>query len=314
MVLCSKRLTRFCGDRNLPLAIWKAMATTMMPRRTGRTPLSPLRMRCQPGAQVLTQGLGEELRGDLGGGGAAVAAVRSTGSAGPARRRRSAGRSLSQPWLRRSPRRRRRPAACGDARSSRPGGHVLDDALPVEAGHRSLGHHPAEVEHGDPVGHLEDVVEVVGDHHHRQAVVAEAAHQVEDHPGLDHAQGGGGLVEEDHLGVPHHRLGDRHRLALPSRERGHRLADGAHRGHPQAAQRLGRGPLHGVLVEQPAAEPLPAQEHVLDDVEVVGQGEVLVDGLDAQARRRPGWCGCAPAGPRRRSARGRSGGPRRCSG
>jgi len=32
------------------------------------------------------------------------------------------------------------------------------------------------VEDGDPVGHLEDVVEVVGDHHHRQAVVTEAAH------------------------------------------------------------------------------------------------------------------------------------------
>ena len=41
--------------------------------------------------------------------------------------------------------------------------------------------------------------------------------------------------------------------------------------------------LHGILVEQPAAEPLAAQEHVLDDVQVVGEGQVLVDGLDAQA-------------------------------
>ena len=134
----------------------------------------------------------------------------------------------------------------------------------------------------------EDIVEVVGDHHHGQTAVAEAAHQVEHHPGLHHAERRGGLVEEDHLGVPHHRLGDRDRLALATRERRHRLADGAHRGHPQAAQGLRRRPLHGILVEQTAPEPLPAQEHVLDDVEVVGQGEVLVHGLDAETGRVPG--------------------------
>ena len=44
-VLCSKRLTRFCGDRNFEFAIWKLMATTTMARTTGRTPLLPLRTR-----------------------------------------------------------------------------------------------------------------------------------------------------------------------------------------------------------------------------------------------------------------------------
>ena len=36
------------------------------------------------------------------------------------------------------------------------------------------------------------------------------------------------------------------------------------------------------------SEPFPSEEHVLDDVEVVGQGKVLVHGLDAELRRLPG--------------------------
>src|SRR5215831_4176501 len=43
--LCSNRLTKFCGDRNVGFAIWKLTATTTMARTTGRTPLSPLRTR-----------------------------------------------------------------------------------------------------------------------------------------------------------------------------------------------------------------------------------------------------------------------------
>src|SRR6516165_5392002 len=45
MVLCSNRLTRFSGDRNVGFAIWKLTATTTMARTTGRTPLSPPRTR-----------------------------------------------------------------------------------------------------------------------------------------------------------------------------------------------------------------------------------------------------------------------------
>src|SRR5215472_16720934 len=44
-VLCSKRLTRFCDDRNFEFAIWKLTATTTMARTTGRTPLLPPRTR-----------------------------------------------------------------------------------------------------------------------------------------------------------------------------------------------------------------------------------------------------------------------------
>ena len=47
-------------------------------------------------------------------------------------------------------------------------------------------------------------------------------------------------------------------------------------------QRPGRHLLHRVLVEDEAALLLAAEEHVLDDVEVVAEREVLVDDLDAQ--------------------------------
>src|SRR5215472_4163187 len=46
--------------------------------------------------------------------------------------------------------------------------------------------------------------------------------------------------------------------------------------------------LHRVLVEQAAAQALPAEEHVLDDVQVVGQRQILVDGLDPQRGGVPG--------------------------
>ena len=54
------------------------------------------------------------------------------------------------------------------------------------------------------------------------------------------------------------------------------------------------GQLHGLLVEQDVAGALAAQEQVLDDVEVVAQGQVLVHGLDAERGRVAGvrmWTG-----------------------
>ena len=54
------------------------------------------------------------------------------------------------------------------------------------------------------VGDLEDVVEVVADQDHAEAVVGEPADEVEDLLGLGDAEGGGRLVEDDDLGVPQH--------------------------------------------------------------------------------------------------------------
>src|SRR5215469_14508825 len=56
------------------------------------------------------------------------------------------------------------------------------------------------------------------------------------------------------------------------------------------AEGLCRLPLHRVLVEQAAPQTLPAKEHVLDDVQVVGQRQILVHGLDPK-------CGGVPGAP-----------------
>src|SRR5438128_1274446 len=61
----------------------------------------------------------------------------------------------------------------------RPGGHVIDDALPVEVRRPTLGHHATEMYHGDPIRHLEDVVEVVRDHHDGEAAITQTTDEVE---------------------------------------------------------------------------------------------------------------------------------------
>ena len=48
----------------------------------------------------------------------------------------------------------------------------------------------------DAVGELEDMRHVVRDQHHRQALVAHAADELEHHAALLHAQRGGGLVHD----------------------------------------------------------------------------------------------------------------------
>ena len=142
--------------------------------------------------------------------------------------------------------------------------------------------HLAEVEHRDAVGDLQHLVHVVRDQDDGQAPVGEASYEAEDLGGLRHPEGGGGLVEHDHLGVPEHRLGDRHGLPLTAGEAGDPLADRLHGAHRQRLEGLLGRLLHAALVERDAAAPLTAEEHVLDDVEVVAQREVLVDDLDAE--------------------------------
>ena len=54
----------------------------------------------------------------------------------------------------------------------------------------------AEAEDRDPVGHLEDVVEVVRDEDDREPLLGEAAHEVEHLPRLRDAERGRRLVED----------------------------------------------------------------------------------------------------------------------
>ena len=110
-----------------------------------------------------------------------------------------------------------------------------------------------------------------------------APDQVEHLGGLDDAERRRRLVHDDHVRGPHRRPGDRDRLALPTGERGDR--------HPQVLDQP-----DAELVEASAVcrrisgwscrtrEPaqLAAEEDVGGGVQVRGQREVLVDGLDAQ--------------------------------
>ena len=70
---------------------------------------------------------------------------------------------------------------------------------------------------------VEDVVQVVRDQDDGEFLIGEPLDEVEHLLGLGHAERRGRLVEDHEAGVPEHRTGDRHRLALPARERGDEL-------------------------------------------------------------------------------------------
>src|SRR6266536_400917 len=169
-------------------------------------------------------------------------------------------------------------------------GHRADEIL-----HRRLrglegGHPAAEPEHLDPVRDLEHLGHVVADQHDRQSLVAHAPDEVEHLAGGHHPERRGRLVQEQHLAGPGDRPRHRHALALAPGEaldrRGRAL-------HPDAEALEGVAglPAHRLVVEQaepaehPAADLLPAKEEVGGGVEVRGQGEVLVDGLDPDRAR-----------------------------
>src|ERR1019366_8350480 len=101
---------------------------------------------------------------------------------------------------------------------------------------------------------------------------------------LRDAQRRGGLVHDDQLGIEHHGLGHGDRLALAAGQRADRLPDGPNRGHPKVRERLLRGQLHADLVEQAVPPHLVTEHHVLHDIQIVAQGEVLVDGRDPAVR------------------------------
>src|SRR5439155_8657249 len=162
---------------------------------TGRTPLSPLRIRA---AQALSHSR-KDWAAISGGTSSWAALAAAVGSAA------DSGASALAMLL---------PVTISV--SGRPTGgagrHVLDDTLAVKCRCAVLRHHPAQVEDRDPIGDLEHVVEVVRDNHDGEAVVTQAASMIQNHLRLDYAEGSGRLVEHHQLGIPHHRLGDGHRL------------------------------------------------------------------------------------------------------
>ena len=129
-------------------------------------------------------------------------------------------------------------------------------------------------------------MQVVRDEDDGEPLLGQAPDELEHLLGLRDAERGGGLVEDDELRVPHHRARDCDRLALSAREGRDRLTDGLDRGDAKALERLRRTLLHRRLLEPEEEVPdLAAQVHVLDDVEVVAEREILVHDLDPELRR-----------------------------
>jgi hypothetical protein len=120
----------------------------------------------------------------------------------------------------------------------------------------------------------------------RQPLRREPLDELEHLPRLRDAERRRRLVEEDDAVVPHD--GARHgdRLPLTAGERGDRLSDGADRGHGERRERLGGALLHGRFLEsEEQVALLPPEVHVLDDVEVVAESEILVHNLDPELGR-----------------------------
>src|SRR6516162_10757285 len=168
-VLSPKIYTRLLGRRNAcwGVMISKTTATTTMASSTGRTPLSPLRTLSHHARRYWPSDWAVSSRTSAAASGAAVRSVTvvvsdTTAAVSPGTV--VTGTSGSGPMgsalvtggsdrLGRSP--------VGATRR-----HVLHHALPVEVRSGRIGHHPPQVQYGDPVRDLEDVVQVVGDHHH----------------------------------------------------------------------------------------------------------------------------------------------------
>ena len=167
-------------------------------------------------------------------------------------------------------------------------GHVpqlLDELVHADLGRPELPGHPPAVDDDHSLADLVDVEEVVIDEDAGLAGVLDPADEVERLPGLGHRQPHRRLVEDDQLGLEVERPGDRDALALAARHRAdERVGRDRLRREAQELehQLLGFG-AHRRHVEQPdAARPLAAHEDVPPERLLVGQGPLLVDGLDPE--------------------------------
>ena len=148
----------------------------------------------------------------------------------------------------------------------------------------------AEAEDEDAVGDREDVDQVVADHDDAEVALAQAPDQLQHLFGLRHAERRGRLVQQHDLRLAQQRAGDRDLLALAAGERPDLAAQAGDR-HREVGEQVGGLVLHLHLVElardlaSARRDLLAAEEEVGDDVEVVAEREVLVDGRDPQFGR-----------------------------
>ncbi|KAF1061132.1 MAG: hypothetical protein GAK39_05910 [Variovorax sp.] len=138
----------------------------------------------------------------------------------------------------------------------------------------------AIAQHGDRIGHLGDLVELVRDQDRCDALALELEQQPQQRVAVGLVEARGGLVEDQQAHLLRERLGDLHQLLLAHAEVGHQRGRGflqAHLGEQLARPRIGREP-----VDHATARDLVAEEDVLGDRQQRHQRELLVDDDDAE--------------------------------
>src|SRR3954454_7612271 len=166
-------------------------------------------------------------------------------------------------------------------------GDEAGDLLRRGVGDHLVGHLGAAAHHHHPVADREHVGHAVADQHDGDTLVLEPLDQPQHLRDLTDADSGSGLVHQHELGVGEPRPGDRHCLPLAARH----LLDEVTRPRLglELAEQLGRARVHGGEVDDlEGAErslALAAEEDVLGRREVIAQGQVLVDDLDALSPR-----------------------------
>src|SRR5215213_277895 len=160
-------------------------------------------------------------------------------------------------------------------------GEFFDGAL----GDRLVVLYAAVSEQVDPVADVEDLGVVVDDQDHRYApLIFEALDEVEDQGSLLRTHRRERLVQEQHLRVRVDCARHGYGLALPARKSCH-LGVYGRDVHAHVFEVLGSLLFHLAVVQERSDGHLAVQEHVVEDRELVDEGEVLVDGLDAQRAR-----------------------------
>ena len=139
-----------------------------------------------------------------------------------------------------------------------------------------LGHDQVAVpEHGDLITDLKDLIHLVGDIDECDPLLLQHPHHLEELVDLLHGQGGGGLVQNDDLGVIGDSLGDLTHLPLRNRHVPHGLRQVD--GHAQLTEQLGSFLLHSAFVYHTGVGGVAAQEQVVNDVPLQALVELLVD-------------------------------------
>ncbi|ENN88049.1 hypothetical protein RHSP_51373 [Rhizobium freirei PRF 81] len=133
----------------------------------------------------------------------------------------------------------------------------------------------------DAVGEVEDVVDVVADEEDADAFLLQLLDQLADLRRFLRAERRRRLVHDKDAGVEEDGAGDCHRLALATGERLYRLLEALEVGVEAPHHFPGLGFHRDIVERAPAGLQLAAEIEVGGGVDIVGDGERLVDRLDA---------------------------------